>query len=408
MLYFIPPVLGILVFFGTAFLLSEKRGAIHWRPVIFGLVILVLLAFFFHRTKPGMSVHEAGNVSISVLLRSSEAGIQSLVSPKWMENELCCAAFSVVPPIIFIGALTAILFHLGIMQAVIRCFAKIVSKTMGISGSEAVIAVANIFLGMCEAPFAVRPYLAKFTRSEIFCMMTCGMSTIAGGVMVAYAGMLQKAGMAPGHLFIASILAVFSSVLYAKIMLPETETPLGLDKNVKDEKQDVNLIDAACRGASEATHLAVNVIGILIAFTALITFANLCLGVLGEWGDAPVTLQRIFAWFFAPVAWLLGIPWSECSFAGQLLGEKTVLNEFVAYLDMTNPQNLSCLSDRSRIIMTYALCGFANFGSLAIMLGGIGTLIPERRKEVAELAWRSLVSGTLSAFTTACFTALFV
>lgn len=401
------PISGIFLFLAFSFLISEKRSAIRWRPLALNLCVLGFLAFFFLATSPGIRFQEASGSGIAVLVHCADAGTQSLFSPKLMEDGLYCAALSILPPIIFIGALTAVLFHLGILPFLIRVFAWFVTRIAGITGAEALIATANIFLGMVEAPFAVRPYLAKFTRSELFCMMTSGMATIAGGVMVAYAGMLQKVGTPPGHLVIASILSVFSAILLAKIMIPETEKTRFDGSAQSEGPRDVNLLDAACRGATEGTTLALNVLGIMIAFMALIVFVNLLLGLFGNVSGSPLTLQRLFAWGFSPLAWLLGIPWSECGFAGQLLGEKTVLNEFLAYMDLTQPENLARMSDRSRIIMTYALCGFANFGSLAIMVGGVSGLIPERRAEMAQLAWRSLISGTLAAFITACLAAIF-
>lgn len=379
-----------------------------WRAILNGTLALVLLAFFFLATPVGVKIQETSGTGITVLVRCADDGIRSMFSPKLMEGEFFCTAFSFLPSIIFIGALTAILFHLGVLQLLIRAFAYLVTRLLGVSGAESLIASANIFLGMVEAPFAVRPYLEKFTRSEIFCMMTSGMATIAGGVMVVYAGMLQRAGTSPGHLIIASILSVFSAIIVAKIMIPETEKSQFTGEITTEPLRDVNLIDAACRGAGEGTMLALNVLGMLIAFTALISLSNMILSNAGDIGGAPLTLQRIFAWIFSPIAWFLGVPREECGFAGQLLGEKTVMSEFIAYLDMTRPENLVQFSSRTRVIMSYALCGFANFGSLAIMVGGIGALVPSRREEIAKLAFRSLISGTLAAFITACLAAIFV
>ena len=400
------PVLAIGVFLLLAFGLSENRKAVRWKAVGSCFLAVVLLAVFFIRTPWGVKVQEKSGVGITLLVECADVGTRSLFHSELISGQYACAAFSVLPSIIFIGGLTAILFHLGILQFLIRLLAAVMTRVAGITGAEALIAAANIFLGMVEAPFLVRPYLAKFTRSELFCMMTCGMATIAGGVMVAYASMLQKAGTPPGHLVIASILFVFSSVILAKIMVPETEETQFTGQLEKIPRQDVNCLDAACRGASEGTMIALHVLGMLIAFAALVAFANVLLGCFGEVGGSELTLQRIFAWIFSPIAFLLGIPWSECGFAGRLLGEKIVLNEFIAYMDMTSAENLTALSDRSRIILTYALCGFANLGSLAIMIGGISTLVPERRSEMARLAFRSLLAGTLAILTNAALVSL--
>lgn len=414
-MHVVPPILGIFVFIFISWLISENRRAIRWKPIGIGLGILLLLAFFFLKTAPGIRFQEFGSSGISMLIEAANSGASAVFNTEMVSGKLLCVALTIASSIIFIGALTAILYHLGILQRIIWVMAWCVSRSMGISGAEAFIATANIFLGMVEAPFAVRPYLAKFTRSEIFCMMTCGMATIAGGVMVLYATLIKSVGMQPGHLIIASILSVFSSVLFAKIMIPETEKS-AFELSREEEKNgilnlespDVNILDAACRGASEGMKLSLNVIACMIALTALITFLNLCFGLFGEVAGGPLTLQRIFAWVFSPFAWLLGVPCSECGFAGQLLGEKTVLNEFIAYLDLSNPENLGLLSERSRVILTYALCGFANFGSLAIMVGGIGSLVPEKRRDIAQLALRSLLSGTFAAFITACLSSIFI
>ena len=405
------PLLGILVFLGIPWLLSENRSRIAWRPVLTGLAVLFGLAWFFLYTSAGRYFQEKSGAGITALLDCASQGAASMFHVRLISGDLMCTALSILPSIIFIGALTAVLYHLGILQLVTRAFALCLTRLLGTSGAESLIAAGSIFLCMVEAPLLVRPYLPKFSRSEIFCMMTVGMATIAGGVMVVYAGFLQQCGTSPGHLLIASILSIFSAIVIAKIMLPETEkTPEEMEKRTPSDAElrpDANLIDAACRGAGEGMTLSINVLAMLIAFAALIAFVNLLFSFFGDVGAAPLTLQRIFGWAFAPVAWLLGIPAAECGYAGQLLGEKTVLNEFLAYLSMAQPENAALLSARSRVILSYALCGFANFGSLAIMVGGLGSILPERRREIAELALRSLVSGTLAAFITAALAAIF-
>ena len=413
-MHYILPILGIAVFLFIAWLMSENRKHIVWRPVLLGMAMVFVFGWALLGTKFGNTVKEAGGNGITAFIQCADEGAKAIFNEKLISgaSELCCAGLTFLPSLIFIGSLSAALYYLGILQFVIRVFAVLVTKVTRISGAEALISVANMFLGMVESPFTVKPYLPRFTRSQLFCMMTCGMASIAGGVMVVYGGMLQKAGTSPGHLIIASILTVFSAIVISKIIVPETdpETANSFAETSQKEQNgsDANLLDAICRGGSEGMALAINVMAMLIAFGALMALMNLLLGLFGTVGDAPLTVQRFFGWLFAPFAYLMGVPWNECHFAGQLLGEKTILNEFIAYLDMTNPDNLSQLSERSRVIMSYALCGFANFGSLAIMIGGLGSLVPTRRAEIAKLAIPSLVSGTLAAFITACLAALFV
>ncbi len=413
-MHYILPLIGIVVFLFIAWLMSENRKQIVWRPVLLGMAMVFVFGWALLGTKFGNTVKEAGGNGITAFIQCADEGAKAIFNEKLISgaSELCCAGLTFLPALIFIGSLSAALYYLGVLQFVIRIFAALVTKVTRISGAEALISVANMFLGMVESPFAVKPYLPRFTRSQLFCMMTCGMASIAGGVMVVYGGMLQKAGTSPGHLIIASILSVFSAIVISKIIVPETdpETANSFAETSQKEQSgsDANLLDAICRGGGEGMSLAINVMAMLIAFSALLALLNLTLGLFGNVGDAPLTVQRFFGWLFAPFAYLMGVPWSECHFAGQLLGEKTILNEFIAYLDMTNPDNLSQLSERSRIILSYALCGFANFGSLAIMIGGLGSLVPTRRAEIAKLAIPSLVSGTLAAFITACLAALFV
>lgn len=404
------PLLGIFVFLFLSWLLSENRWQISLRPIVTGLILLFATSLFFLATPIGKQVQQYGGNAIIVLVQCADVGAAQIFNPKLISDaNYLCPGLTFLPSIIFIGALTAVLYYIGVLQWIIRLFAFLVTRTMGVSGPEALIGASNIFLGMVEAPFMVKPYLKSFSRSQLFCMMTCGMASIAGGVMVVYSGFISRAGTQPGHLLIASILSVFAAILISKIVVPEIDLESGNSSMDKIEPiQDANIIDAACRGAGEGVKLAINVMAALIAFAALIALVNVILALFGNVSGEPLTLERIFGWIFFPMAWLIGIPTDQCAFAGQLLGEKTVLNEFLAYIDMTNPSNLENLSDRSRIIMSYALCGFANFGSLAIMVGGLGELAPERRKEIAQLAFPSLISGTFAALITACMAAFFV
>lgn len=410
MLPFIIPTIGIAVFLGISWVISENRRQIVWRPIITALAMVFLCGWLLLGTSAGNNLKDVGGKGITAFIQCANVGAQAIFNEKLISSaELCCPGLTFLPSLIFIGALTAMLFYLGIMQLVVKFCAVCVTKITKVSGAEALISVANMFLGMTESPLIVRPYLTSFTRSQLFCMMTCGMASIAGGVMVVYGGFLQRAGTSPGHLIIASILSVFSGIVISKIIVPETDLVQAEKTASADVKgNDANLLDAICRGAGEGMQLAISVMAMLIAFTALLAFFNLLLGFLPDVYGSPITLQRVFGWRFAPFAFLMGIDWNECHFAGQLLGEKTILNEFIAYMDMTQPENLPLLSERSRIIMSYALCGFANLASLAIMIGGLGVLAPTRRAEIARLAPKSLVSGTLAAFITACLAAMFV
>jgi CNT family concentrative nucleoside transporter len=295
---------------------------------------------------------------------------------------------------------TAVLFHLGVLQWVVRLMARVMVWLMDVSGSESLAASANVFVGMTEAPLVIRPYLATMTRSELMAMMTSGLATIAGSVMAAYAGMLSRAGAQAGHLLAASLISAPASLVIAKIMVPETETsPTKGKVTVRVPKKDTNVLDAACRGAGEGLKLALNVAAMLIAFIAIIAMINWGLGCLPDFRGEPFTLERILGWCCAPLAWIMGVPWEDAAAVGMLLGEKTILNEFLAYEDLV--QLKDSLAPRSFIIATYALCGFANFGSVAIMIGGIGALEPKRRTDFARYGFRAMIGGTLAAFMTA-------
>jgi CNT family concentrative nucleoside transporter len=290
----------------------------------------------------------------------------------------------------------AVFFHLGIIQFVVRIMAKVMVWVMDTSGSESLCAAANVFVGHTEAPLVIRGYLPTMTRSELMAMMTGGMATIAGGVMAAYAGM----GVDPGHLLAASLMSAPASLVIAKIMFPETEqSPTKGTVRIELPRTDVNILDAACRGASEGLKLALNVGAMLIAFLALIHLLNLMLGLIPDVAGAPLTLERILGTALAPLAWIMGVEWKDAAEVGMLLGKKTIANEFIAYLDLVKMKET--ISPRSFVIATYALCGFANFGSIAIQIGGLGSLAPERRLDFAKLSFRAMIGGSIAAFMTA-------
>ena len=309
---------------------------------------------------------------------------------------------NVLPIIVFMGSFFAVLYHLGLIQRVVDVLAVVLTRTMRTSGAESLAAVANLFVGMTESALVVRPYLERMTLSELFALMTLGMATVAGSVLLAYVGMLG--GEYAGHLATASLLSAPAGLLLAKVMLPETETPeTARGGRVHLERTAVNVIDAAAQGALAGLRLAGFVGALLIAFVALIALLNDLLGLCGGWLGLPdLTLQRILGLVLAPLAWLMGVPWHDAVEVGGLLGIKTVLNEFIAYGELAEAMKAGSLAPRSALIASYALCGFANFGSLAILLGGIGGLAPTRRGDVARLGLRSILAGSLATFMTAC------
>ena len=315
-------------------------------------------------------------------------------------------AFGVLPTIIFFSALMSILYHLGLMQWIVAAFAWIMQKTLGTSGAETLSAAANIFVGQTEAPLVIRPYVGRMTQSELMSVMVGGFATIAGGVFAIYVSL----GVDAGHLLTASVISAPAALLIAKVMVPETETPATLGQvKMRVERTSVNVIEAAATGATDGLKLALNVAAMLIAFLAFIAMVNAIIGWVGSWlyfvGEDQWTLSTALGYLFWPLAWIMGIERADCFHAGQLLGIKMAANEFVAYLglgELMQPGAKHQLSDRSAMILTYALCGFANFSSIGIQIGGIGGIAPERRADLARLGLRAMIGGTLAAFMTAC------
>jgi CNT family concentrative nucleoside transporter len=313
-------------------------------------------------------------------------------------------AAKVLPILIFMSSVTAILYYLGVLQRVVALLARGFARIMGISGAEALSTVGEVFLGQTEAPLLVRPYIARMTESELFTLMTAGMATIAGTVLLAYTAM----GVDPGFLVTASFMSAPVAVMIAKIMIPEKAVPETLGQvRVEVPRMDVNVIDAAARGASEGLHLALNVGAMLIAFVALVYMADSGVGALGGLlGHPEVRLSTLMGWVLAPLAYLMGVPWSDARFVGGLLGTKTVLNEFLAYRELAAQMAAGTLQPRSVRIASFALCGFANFGSLAIVLGGLGGMVPERRPDLARLGLRSILAGGLATCVTGALAGL--
>jgi CNT family concentrative nucleoside transporter len=396
---------GFFVLLGIAWLCSSARRAIDWRAIAWGVGVQFALALLLLGTRVGQLVFAGAEIAIDRLLAYTNAGTAFVFGP--LLDSGFSFALGVLPIIIFMGSVFGTLYYLGWVQPIVRGLARVLSKTLRISGAESLAAVANIFVGITESGLVIRPYLASMTRSELFTFMTLGMSTIAGSVLVAYAQILGEAGFA-GHLVVASLISAPAGLVVAKLMIPETEAPqtLGVVPELEAGTSS-NLIDAAAEGGLAGLRLALNVGALLLAFVALIALVNDFFGWVGGllgWPD--LTLQAVLGVICAPLAFVMGIPWSEAQQVGALIGIKTVLNEFLAYQGLAEAIAAGSISERSAVISTYALCGFANFGSLAILLGGIEGLAPQRRPEAAALGLRSILAGTLATCLTGCLAGL--
>ena len=393
--------LGLLVMIAIAWLFSADRRRIPWRTVAAGSAIQIALGLLLLRTAPGRIFFVAMNDAVSVFLGYTQAGVT------FVFGALAATGFSfvvnVLPVVVFMGAIFSILYHLRVVEPVVELLGRALSRTMGASGAESLSAVANIFLGMVESPLLVKPYVERMTESELFCVMTVGMASIAGSVLLVYVQMLGGGNWA-GHLVTASFLSAPAGILISKVMVPERETPETLGASRVDvPRVGSNLIDAAAIGAIDGMRLCAYIGAMLLAFVSLIAMLNDGLGLFGRAaGVEALTLQKLLGWALAPLALAMGIPWQDVVPVGSLLGVKTVLNEFIAYHDLGDLIRAGSLAPRSAVIASYALCGFANFGSLAIMLGGLGGMAPSRRGDLARLGLRSILGGSLSSFMTGC------
>ncbi len=393
-------ILGLIVMMLIAWSISSDRKRMNFRLIISGVVIQFIFALLILKTVPGKVMFSGARFAVAKIISFSDEGAAFVFGPGFREHFF---AFSVLPTIIFVSAVMAVLFHLGVMQIIVKGIAKVMVWIMDTSGSESLAAAANIFIGQTEAPLVIKPYIETMTNSELMAMMTSGMATVAGGVMAAYAGL----GADAGHLLAASIMSAPASLVIAKIIIPEKEvSPTKGVVKLDIPKKDSNVLDAACRGASEGLKLALNVAAMLIAFIAIIGLLNWGFKIFPPVNGAPLSLQRILGWCFSPMAWLLGVEWKDALTVGSLLGEKTILNEFIAYTDLIKIKE--AISPRSFTIATYALCGFANFSSIAIQIGGIGSLVPSRRKDFAKLGLKAMVGGTLAAFMTAAIAGMLI
>ena len=393
-------IVGLVVLIFIAYLLSENKKRINWRLVISGMILQLIFAILILKVPAGQKVFIAASDVINSLLEFTKEGTRFLFGDLVNVDKFgFIFALQVLPTIIFFSALMGILYYLGIMQFIISIIAKGLAKLLGTSGAETTSAVANIFLSQNEAPLVVKPYINKMTRSELLAIMTGGMATVAGSVMAGYVAM----GVNAGHLLAASIMAAPAGLVFAKILVPETEeavTKNGVD--IKSENQSSGIIEAAAIGAGEGLQIALGVGGMLLAFIALIALANALLSWVGSFFGAPyITINWVFGRLFAPIAYVMGVPAVDVVAAGDLLGQKTVLNEFVAYSSLSGLIKEGSLQPKTIVMLTYALCGFANFSSIAVQIGSIGAIAPERRGDVAKLGLKALVGGALSAFMTA-------
>ncbi|OIQ19046.1 MAG: Na+ dependent nucleoside transporter domain-containing protein [Bacteriovorax sp. MedPE-SWde] len=397
--------IGLMVMLLVAFLLSTDRKKINWRTVLSGVALQIFLGLIILKTSWGQGFFEGARAVFTGILNFTAEGSGFIFGPLTDTKKFGFIFFvMVLPTIIFTSSLMSVLYHIGLMQFVIKVAAKVMMKVMGTSGAESLAAAANIFAGQTEAPLVVKPFIPSMTKSELLALMTGGMATVAGGVLAAYVGF----GIDAAHLLAASVMSAPAALVCAKLMYPEQEesvTTGGI--KIELEKNTENLVDAAAAGASDGLKLALNVGAMLLAFIALIAMFNGILGWAGGLFSFPqLSLELITGYLFAPVAWLLGVPWQDCQIVGSLLGKKIILNEFVAYLDLTG--QMKNLSPRSIAISTYALCGFANFSSIAIQVGGIGVLAPSRRKDLAKLGVKSLIAGTLACLMTASIAGMFL
>ena len=411
-------LLGLFVMVGLAWLMSSHKRKISLRIVVGGLLLQFALAVLILKTDPGRAVFVVLGDVFTAMVGFVDAGSEFIFGMNFEDGRpgsrqlLTSFAFGVLPTIVFFSSLMTVLYYLGVMQWIVTLFARLMQKTLGTSGAESLSAAANIFVGQTEAPLVIRPYVAGMTRSELMAVMVGGFATIAGGVMAAYVKMLDGmddgAGhaVAAGHLMTASVISAPAALLIAKVMQPETETPETLGRvETAVQRKGTNVIEAAAIGATDGMKLALNVGAMLIAFLALIAMCNALIGWAGGLFQQDWSLEAGLGYAFAPLAWIIGIETADCRHAGELLGIKMVANELVAYQQFSEwlkPTSDVHLSQRSTYILTYALCGFANFGSIGIQLGGIGGIAPDRRSDLARLGLRAMLGGTLACCMTAC------
>ncbi len=398
-------LLGLATMVGLAYLFSTDRKAIRLKTVLWGLGLQVSFAFFVLRFEIGRNIFQTAGFYVNKLLSYSYVGSEFVFGEigKKVSSMGFSFAFQVLPTIIFIAAFFALLYHIGVMQLIIRVAAWIMTRVMGASGAESLNVAASIFMGQTEAPLTIRPFLNKLTKSELMVVMTSGMAHVSGGIMAAYIAF----GIEAKHLLTAVIMTAPGTLLMAKMLVPETEQALTAGKvQMPEMEKEPNVLGAISRGTIDGLHLALNVAAMLVTFFALLALLNAMMG----WGHAhvawfPSSLQQVFGWLFAPVAWVIGIPWKECGAMGNLLGTRMVINELVAFQQLGAIK--STLDPRTFTIATFALCGFANFSSIGIQIGGIGALAPEQRGQLAKFGIRAMLAGTMANLMSASIVGMF-
>ena len=408
-------LLGLAAFITLAWGLSVRRQQFPWRTVLAGLGLQTLIALIMIRPSAFSEwVYEQANTAAANLIYFAKQGTQLIfgplakqeaLQPVFGDNDAMVLGITICGTIILVAVISSLFYHLGLLQRIVRAIAWVMQRVMRTSGSESLCTSANVFMGQTEAPLVIQPYLKGMTKSELMTMMVGGMATIAGGVFAVYAGM----GVEAGHLLTASFMAAPTALYMAKILLPETkqsETADGADQEVQAET--TNALDAMCQGASDGMKLTLNVLAMLIGFTAAIALLNYLIVLPQNWigVNAPITFDQILGWLNAPFAWLMGVPWADCDAIGQALGKRIVFTEFIGYMEITSLKET--LDPRSFTLATFAICGFANFASIAIQIGGIGSLAPERRADLASLGLRAMAGGILVGYTNACIAGLFL
>jgi CNT family concentrative nucleoside transporter len=398
-------LLGLVVMMLLAWLMSSHKKKIPWRVVVGGLLLQFIFGWIILKTAPGQFVFSGLSDGFSAMLDFVDVGSKFVFGEKFRDHYF---AFKVIPTIIFFSALMSVLYHFGVMQFIVKGMSNMMQKVLGTSGAETLSAAVNVFVGQTEAPLVIKPYVPKMTDSELMAVMVGGFANVAGGVLAAFVGM----GIDAGHLIASSVISAPASLVIAKLLLPEVGQPVTMGKEAPHVEVDtVNFVDALARGASDGVMLAINVAAMLIAFLAMIALFDFVLTSFGGYFGLKLSLAMILGYAFSPLAWVMGVPAQDMFSVGELLGLKMVANEFVAYERLAawiTPGSGVELTERAKIIATYALCGFANFGSIGIQIGGISPLAPNKRGVISKLAFRAMLGGTLATFMTACIAGIFL
>ena len=400
-------LLGIFALLFIAFLLSENKKEINIKTVSVGLMLQLIFAIFILKTPFGTPIFSFLDQAITKLISFSDSGANflftSYVDGIGFHPGLINFAFKTLPTIIFFSSLVSVLYHFGVIQVIVKFIARSMQKTMGTSGSETLSVAGNIFLGQTESPLMVRPFIDRMTKSELMAVMTGGFATVSGGVLAIYVSWLSNIPGIAGHLLAASVMSAPAALVIAKIIYPETEESSTMgDLNIEIKQSHTNGMEALSTGATDGLKLAANIAAMLIAFISFVAMVNFFLAFLGT------SMEAIFGFIFRPLAWTMGVPWNEAQLVGMLMGKKIVLTELIAYGDLQNIITEGMISERTAIISTYALCGFSNFGSIGIQLGGIGAMAPNRKKDLAKLVTKAMFGGALASWLTATIAGLLI